>query len=114
VHFVIKYASLSQPDVWRTYGCAFDLVDYTTLFKLQAQLEPNELCRLRTVCNMNLKITKVHENPYTDLMYEVLNDQNLWAVCGRSAGKLDSLYYSLSFFAYDLILFLYTRFTFAF
>ncbi|XP_017134492.1 trafficking protein particle complex subunit 10 isoform X2 [Drosophila elegans] len=86
VHFVIKYAPLSQPDVWRTYGCAFDLVDYTTLFKLQAQLEPNELCRLRTVCNLNLKITKVHENPYTDLMYEVLNDQNLWAVCGRSAG----------------------------
>ncbi|XP_036673986.3 trafficking protein particle complex subunit 10 [Drosophila suzukii] len=86
VHFVIKYAPLSQPAVWRTYGCAFDLVDYTTLFKLQAQLEPNELCRLRTVCNMNLKITKVHENPYTDLMYEVLNDQNLWAVCGRSAG----------------------------
>uniref|UniRef100_A0A6P4EKL3 Trafficking protein particle complex subunit 10 isoform X1 n=1 Tax=Drosophila rhopaloa TaxID=1041015 RepID=A0A6P4EKL3_DRORH len=85
VHFVIKYAPLSQPDVWRTYGCAFDLVDYTTLFKLQAQLEPNELCRLRTVCNLNLKITKIHENPYTDLMYEVLNDQNLWAVCGRSA-----------------------------
>ncbi|KAH8332437.1 hypothetical protein KR074_003361, partial [Drosophila pseudoananassae] len=86
VHFVVKYASVSQPDVLRNYGCAFDLVDYTTLFKLQAQLEPNELCRLRTVCNMNLKITKVHENPYTDLMYEVLNDQNLWAVCGRSAG----------------------------
>ncbi|KAH8382030.1 hypothetical protein KR009_001512, partial [Drosophila setifemur] len=86
VHFVIKYAPLSQPDVWRNYGCAFDLVDYTTLFKLQAQLEPNELCRLRTVCNLSLKITKVHENPYTDLMYEVLNDQNLWAVCGRSAG----------------------------
>ncbi|XP_043067897.1 trafficking protein particle complex subunit 10 [Drosophila bipectinata] len=86
VHFVVKYAPVSQPDVLRNYGCAFDLVDYTTLFKLQAQLEPNELCRLRTVCNMNLKITKVHENPYTDLMYEVLNDQNLWAVCGRSAG----------------------------
>ncbi|KPU75548.1 uncharacterized protein Dana_GF11835, isoform B [Drosophila ananassae] len=85
VHFVVKYATVSQPDVFRNYGCAFDLVDYTTLFKLQAQLEPNELCRLRTVCNMNLKITKVHENPYTDLMYEVLNDQNLWAVCGRSA-----------------------------
>jgi len=94
VHFVIKYAPLSQPAVWRTYGCAFDLVDYTTLFKLQAQLEPNELCRLRTVCNMNLKITKVHENPYTDLMYEVLNDQNLWAVCGRSAGELESFYFS--------------------
>jgi len=43
---------------------------------------------------MNLKITKVHENPYTDLMYEVLNDQNLWAVCGRSAGELESFYFS--------------------
>ncbi|EDW81077.1 uncharacterized protein Dwil_GK11213 [Drosophila willistoni] len=86
VHFVIQYASLEQPTIWRNYGCAFDLVDYTTLFKLQGQLEPNELCRLRTVCNMNLKITKIHENPYVDLMYEVLNDQNLWAVCGRSAG----------------------------
>lgn len=88
VHFVVKYATLLQPQVWRNYGCAFDLVDYSTLFKLQAQLEPNELCRLRTVCNLNLKITKVNENPYVDLMYEVLNDQNLWAVCGRSAGKL--------------------------
>ncbi|XP_034486266.1 trafficking protein particle complex subunit 10 isoform X2 [Drosophila innubila] len=86
VHFVVKYATVSQPQVWRNYGCAFDLVDYSTLFKLQAQLEPNELCRLRTVCNLNLKITKVNENPYVDLMYEVLNDQNLWAVCGRSAG----------------------------
>lgn len=88
VHFVVKYATLLQPQVWRNYGCAFDLVDYSTLFKLQAQLEPNELCRLRTVCNLNLKITKVNENPYVDLMYEVLNDQNLWAVCGRSAGEL--------------------------
>ncbi|XP_030375969.1 trafficking protein particle complex subunit 10 [Scaptodrosophila lebanonensis] len=86
VHFVIKYAHEAQPKVWRNFGCAFDLVDYTTLFKVQAQLEPNELCRVRSVCNMNLKITKVQENPYNDLMYEVLNDQNLWAVCGRSAG----------------------------
>lgn len=88
VHFVVKYATPAQPQIWRNYGCAFDLVDYSTLFKLQAQLEPNELCRLRTVCNLNIKITKITENPYVDLMYEVLNDQNLWAVCGRSAGKL--------------------------
>ncbi|KRG01677.1 trafficking protein particle complex subunit 10 isoform X1 [Drosophila mojavensis] len=85
VHFVVKYATPAQPQIWRNYGCAFDLVDYSTLFKLQAQLEPNELCRLRTVCNLNIKITKINENPYVDLMYEVLNDQNLWAVCGRSA-----------------------------
>ncbi|XP_054740507.1 trafficking protein particle complex subunit 10 [Anastrepha obliqua] len=86
VHFMTKYSTVEKPELLRNYGCAFDLVDYTTLFKVQTQLEPNELCRLRSVCNLNLKITKVHENPYVDLMYEVLSDQNLWAVCGRSAG----------------------------
>lgn len=86
VHFITKYSTVENPQLLRNYGCAFDLVDYTTLFKVQTQLEPNELCRLRSVCNLNLKITKVHENPYVDLMYEVLSDQNLWAVCGRSAG----------------------------
>ncbi|XP_067614084.1 trafficking protein particle complex subunit 10 [Eurosta solidaginis] len=86
VHFMTKYSTVEKPQLLRNYGCAFDLVDYTTLFKVQTQLEPNELCRLRSVCNLNLKITKVHENPYVDLMYEVLSDQNLWAVCGRSAG----------------------------
>lgn len=89
VQFVTKYANVEKPHLKRNYGCAFDLVDYTTLFRLQAQLEPNELCRLRSVCNLNLKITKVHDNPYVDLMYEVLNDQNLWAVCGRSAGMYE-------------------------
>lgn len=88
VHFITKYSTVENPQLLRNYGCAFDLVDYTTLFKVQTQLEPNELCRLRSVCNLNLKITKVHENPYVDLMYEVLSDQNLWAVCGRSAGSL--------------------------
>lgn len=38
---------------------------------------------------MNLKIIKVQEDyKHNDLMYEVLVDQNSWAVCGRSAGKL--------------------------
>uniref|UniRef100_A0A1A9UF37 Trafficking protein particle complex subunit 10 n=1 Tax=Glossina austeni TaxID=7395 RepID=A0A1A9UF37_GLOAU len=88
VHFITKYSSVEKPYLLRNFGCAFDLVDYITLFKIHAQLEPNELCRLRSVCNLNLKITKVHENPYVDLMYEVLTDQNLWAVCGRSIGVI--------------------------
>ena len=87
VHFATKYSSVEKPKLLRNYGCSFDLVNYTTLFRIQAQLEPNELCRVRSVCNLILKISKVHDNPYVDLMYEVLNDQNLWAVCGRSAGR---------------------------
>lgn len=87
VHFMTKYSSVEKPYLLRNFGCAFDLVDYVTLFKIQAQLEPNELCRLKSVCNLNLKITKIHANPYSDLMYEVLSDQNSWAVCGRSSGK---------------------------
>ncbi|XP_037948479.1 trafficking protein particle complex subunit 10 [Teleopsis dalmanni] len=88
VHFSIKYADVDKPQVYRDHGCAFDLVDYITLFNIQAQLEPKELCRIRSVCSLNLKITKVHENPFVDLMYEVVNDQNLWAVCGSSAGVI--------------------------
>ncbi|XP_065365751.1 trafficking protein particle complex subunit 10 [Calliphora vicina] len=88
VHFVTKYSSVEKPYLLRNFGCAFDLVDYVTLFKVQAQLEPNELCRLKSVCNLNIKITKIHENPFVDLMYEVLTDQNSWAVCGRSSGVI--------------------------
>ncbi|XP_055375217.1 trafficking protein particle complex subunit 10 [Condylostylus longicornis] len=86
VHFSTKYASYNKPDVQRNYACAFDVRDYTTLFKIQAKIESNELCRVGSVCNLNLKITKMHDNPYNDLMYEVLADQNMWAVCGRTAG----------------------------
>lgn len=95
VQFLTKYSSIEKPYLLRNFICSFDLIDYITLFRIQAQLEPNELCRLRSVCNLNLKITKVHDNPYENLMYEVLTDQNLWAVCGRSSGKHTS--YQLQF-----------------
>lgn len=70
----------------RTYSCKFDVQDYTTLFRVQAKVEPSELCRVGSVCHLNLQIAKMQESKYLDLMYEVLADQNTWAVCGRSAG----------------------------
>lgn len=90
LHYKAKYASSLISSVKCDFGCTFDLVDYITLFRIQAQLEPNELCRLKSVCSLNLKITKVHENSYDDLMYEVHTDQSHWAVCGRSSGTIQS------------------------
>lgn len=88
VNFAMKYAA--GPDTpagaRKGYSCKFDVSDYTTLFRIHAKLEPLELCRVGSVCNLNLRITKIKENPFADLMYEVMADQNIWAVCGRSAG----------------------------
>lgn len=93
VEFTMQYADFMKPAIKRNYQCTFDVTDYTTLFRIQASIGLSvtggvgtELCRVGSVCHLNLKITKVQENPFIDLMYEVLGDQNMWAVCGRSAG----------------------------
>lgn len=87
VLFSTNYADYQRANEIMNYACAFDVLDYKTLFKIQAQLEPTELCRVRSVCSLNLRITKVEENPFLDLMYEVLTDQNVWAVCGTASGR---------------------------
>lgn len=88
VNYIVNYATEDQPQTKRNYSCSFDVTDYQTLFRIQAKVEPSGLCRVSSVCSLNLTIVKVQENPYTDLMYEVLADQNTWAVCGRSSGVL--------------------------
>lgn len=70
----------------KAYTCKFDVSDYATLFRIQAKVEPSELCRVGSVCQLSLRISKVQDSPFVDLMYEVMADQNIWAVCGRSAG----------------------------
>lgn len=92
VDFHAKYSISKTSPIKCDFVCSFDLVDYITLFRIQAQLEPNELCRLKSVCNLNLRITKIHENSYDDLMYEVLTDQSHWAVCGRSSGQIPTFF----------------------
>lgn len=87
VHFFTKYISQLNPTIERTYACAFDVLDYNTLFEIQSHMEPSEICRVGSVCYLQLKIIKLKENCHLELMYEVLADQNMWAVCGRTAGK---------------------------
>lgn len=89
VNFSLDYANITDGRVsslQKQYQCKFDVTDYTTLFRIEAKLEPGELCRVGSVYNLNLKIIKVHASPFVDLMYEVMPDQNLWAVIGRTAG----------------------------
>lgn len=72
----------------KRYQCKFDVTDYATLFRIEAKLEPGELCRVGSVYNLNLKVLKIHASPFVDLMYEVMPDQNVWAVVGRTAGVI--------------------------
>lgn len=89
VQFSLDYAGWRDGTVSslrKQYQCKFDVTDYTTLFRIEAKLEPGELCRVGSVYNLSVKIIKVHASPFVDLMYEVMPDQSLWAVIGRTAG----------------------------
>ncbi|KXJ74586.1 hypothetical protein RP20_CCG013385 [Aedes albopictus] len=91
VDYRMKFADASLPEDIRyyiPYSVTFDVMDYTTLFTICAKIEPSELCRVNSVCHLNLRISKVHANPFSDLMYEVLADQNMWVVVGRTAGVI--------------------------
>lgn len=90
VDYRMNFADASLPEETRyyiPYSVTFDVMEYTTLFTICAKIEPSELCRVNSVCHLNLRISKVHANPFSDLMYEVLADQNMWVVVGRTAGK---------------------------
>lgn len=90
IEFNLMYAEADKPDLIRRYICPFDVTDYKTLFEVKVKLEPtSELCRVGSVCHLNLTIIKLNDqNQHNDLMYEVLFDQNIWAVYGRSAGVI--------------------------
>lgn len=90
IEFNLMYSEASKPELIRRYICPFDVTDYKTLFEVRVKVEPSELCRVGSVCHLNLTIVKlIDQNQYNDLMYEVLFDQNLWAVYGRSAGVIN-------------------------
>lgn len=95
VNFSLNYAQIcgsgggdKVSKLNKRYQCKFDVTDYATLFRIEAKLEPGELCRVGSVYNLNLKVIKIHASPFVDLMYEVVPDQSLWAVVGRTAGVI--------------------------
>lgn len=50
----------------------------------------NDFLRAGSLCHMTLTVSDVLQQTSSTaaLMYEVLADQALWAVCGRTAGNL--------------------------
>ncbi|EZA55391.1 Trafficking protein particle complex subunit [Ooceraea biroi] len=76
------------------YRCNFDITDYVTLFTVSSKVEASggggEFCRAGSMCHLCLTVMRVlpspSPNPPPQLMYEVLADQTMWAVCGRTAG----------------------------
>lgn len=90
--FTMSYYPLqSQEDnsSHRSYQCPFDISDYKTLIVASAKVEPSkgsEFCRASTMCHLHLTVERVSESLRSSLMYEVLVDQTMWAVCGRTTG----------------------------
>lgn len=64
---------------------------FQTLFVVYCDLEAGkeaDFCRVGTMCKLNLKVTTLTGKEIDlSLMYEVLVDQTMWAVCGRAAGN---------------------------
>ena len=52
-------------------------------------MKGSEFCRAGTMCHLLLHVQRVNASSHSSLMYEVLADQTMWAVCGRTAGKLN-------------------------
>ncbi|KFM65669.1 Trafficking protein particle complex subunit 10, partial [Stegodyphus mimosarum] len=74
------------------YHFEFKLNSYETLYAVRARVEPpkgSEFCRAGIMCFMHISINQIHKSDFTSLMYEVVADQAMWAVCGRTAGVVN-------------------------
>ncbi|XP_067013704.2 trafficking protein particle complex subunit 10 [Anabrus simplex] len=75
----------------RLYKCNFEICDYKTLFVVKSRVEPtkgSEFCRAGTMCHLQLDVHRVNPSSHNSLMYEVLTDQTMWAVCGKTAAVI--------------------------
>ncbi|GFW67095.1 trafficking protein particle complex subunit 10 [Trichonephila clavipes] len=74
------------------FSYEFKLSHYETLFAVRARIEPpagSEFCRAGNMCFLHISINQVNDSNITTLMYEVVADQAVWAVCGRTAGVVN-------------------------
>lgn len=89
--FSVQYQATGGEEPARPFVCPFDIQDYTTLFVVRTRLEPckgSDFCRASQMCCLQLNVQRVNETEHTSLMYEVLADQTMWAVLGRTAGVI--------------------------
>lgn len=88
LHFSCRYIINEQNE---QYNCDFLITDYKTLFTVESRVDPvkgYEFCRCNTTCHLIANVKKVAPVNVASLMYEVITDQTVWAVCGTSTGVI--------------------------
>ncbi|CAG9112783.1 unnamed protein product [Plutella xylostella] len=91
VTFSVQYRLEHSTGPHQLFTYPFEIQDYTTLFVIRTKLEPckgSDFCRASQMCCLQLTVQRINETEYTSLMYEVLADQAMWAVLGRTAGVI--------------------------
>merc|ERR1719471_2489361 len=84
----------------KSFSLTRDFQDFKTLYVLSCRVTPSgggEICRAAAICVLTIELMKVDPDNSakadtkadTTLMYEVLADQAIWAVCGRAAAVVD-------------------------
>ncbi|CAG9863619.1 unnamed protein product [Phyllotreta striolata] len=91
--FSLVYRLLNQTGENKLFQYFFEISDYQTLYILDTVVDPSkgsEFCKIGIVCHLHLtienNIRSNSEEAVKSIMYEVLAEQSVWAVCGRTAG----------------------------
>jgi len=89
--FRIEYSKIEENAIYHSYECHFTVDHIRTLFIVKCNLEAGkeaDFCRMGSICHLNLRISRCEKSPVTAaVMYEIIAEQAMWAVCGRTSGK---------------------------
>ncbi|XP_065339814.1 trafficking protein particle complex subunit 10 isoform X2 [Cloeon dipterum] len=83
--------NLTKDEVNGAYNCEFELAECATMIFVNSKVAAAsgaEVCRANAMCHLHLTV-EASEAIGHSLMYELLADQSMWAVCGRTAGVLN-------------------------
>ncbi|CAB3369283.1 Hypothetical predicted protein [Cloeon dipterum] len=83
--------NLTKDEVNGAYNCEFELAECATMIFVNSKVAAAsgaEVCRANAMCHLHLTVEASEAIGYS-LMYELLADQSMWAVCGRTAGVLN-------------------------
>jgi len=83
--------SLALEEATGCYNCEFELGECATMIVMQTKVVAStgvEVCRANAMCHLQVQVDAA-EASSQPLMFELLADFSMWAVCGRTAGVLN-------------------------
>jgi hypothetical protein len=94
VGFSLKYRlvdeNTNESNECEIFESDYKFNNYNTLYTIKEIIEPQkgtEFCRAGNVCHLNVMITRVNAaEDHNSIMYEIISDQTLWNLSGRTAG----------------------------